>query len=117
MYVGGCTWGGYTGGYTGWVIRGYTGTTPAPRKEVPVPAKRAPEGLQGLEWVGTGAGCVSLGTVGGDGYDPPYGPGRSTPGGPPWSYPWNCPPTAKGARFDLILLKLSQNDEVSPESV
>ena len=70
---------GYTGGYgTGWVYReGYTSTQPAARGANP-PAKRAPEApARGLEWVG---GCSGRSRD-----DPPYGPGRSSTAGPPWS--------------------------------
>ena len=40
------------------------GTTPAPREEGPDTAKRAPEALQGPEWVVSGAGRVTGGWTG-----------------------------------------------------
>ena len=63
------------GGYTGWVIRGHTGTQHAARG-ASLTAKRAPEApARGLEWVVRCSGRVSPG--------PPSGPGRYTPGIPP----------------------------------
>ena len=82
-------------GVPGWVYRvgrqgGYTGVLPSHRGEVPSTAKRAPEAPWGLEWVVLGTGRAP-GTVGGDGPVPPYGPGRSTPGGPPCTGPCRLP--------------------------
>ena len=53
------------GGYTGWVYRvgnreAIPGYYPATAGSKPRPAKRAPEGPEGLEWVGLGAAGVLL---------------------------------------------------------
>ena len=66
----------YRVGTAGWVYgvgtgRGNTGYPARLLEEVPIPAKRAPEALQGLEWVGIGAGRAR-GRI-----SPPCGPGRS----------------------------------------
>ena len=51
-----CGAGVYQGGYTGWVWGGaIPGYYPAPARKGPRTAERAPEGLQGLEWVVLGA--------------------------------------------------------------
>ena len=68
---------GYTGWVAGWVIPGPVPTQPAARKEVPRTAKRAPEGLQGLEWVVRGAGCVRASD-----------PTTPDPAGPPGPLRW-----------------------------
>ena len=48
------------------------------------------------------------------GISPPCGPGRS-PRSPPWDIPLDMALLDLRARIDLILLKVSQNDGVSPE--
>ena len=89
-------------------------------EEVPGTAKRAPEHLQGAEWVVPGAGRTGeYGDGGGDGpCTTPAGPGRS---------PCRCPPCTGTlriaalqpirARFQVISSKVSQNRLVSPKSV
>ena len=89
---------------------GYTGYYPhRPREEEPNPAERAPEALQGLEWVGLGSGRVSLGVrrVGGPWYHPsgPVGPCRPSL----YQGPWNPASGPIRARFHVISLKVSQN--------
>ena len=82
--------GGVRAGYgTGWVYRvgvqeGYTGYYPAPREDSPMTAERAPEGLQGLEWVVIGLGRVSWVFGGGDGHIPTLRARSVPPVGPPW---------------------------------
>ena len=73
-------------GIPGWVYRGaIPGYYPATPKSTLRPAKRAPEGLQGLEWVGLRVRALgTCGDGGGDGPGTtPAGPGRSSPAGPP----------------------------------
>ena len=75
------------------------------------PAERAPEALQGLEWVGcTARANGRAGRL----LVPPYGPGRSL-----WALPVpgpsECPPWTNRARIDLISWNLSQNGQVSPK--
>ena len=74
VYGRGMVPGGYRGGYTGWVIRDPS-TQPARfARGDPCTAKRAPEALQGLEWVVQGSdvqGTAAVSQV------PPFGPGRS----------------------------------------
>ena len=102
-------------------MEGYTGVLPshlAPRGAVPVQRSgpRKPSGRAGVG--GTGAAGVSLGDGGrGRSWVPPLrGPVGPAQAGPPCTQDLaDCPPTAKGARFDLIFSKVSQNDEVSPE--
>ena len=108
--MGGTGW-VYRGGYTGWVYRGVLpGEYPAARGANPTsgagPGRPAGPGVGG--W---GAAGVT-GYGGRDGYPPPCGPGQASRG-LPWGYPRRCPPRANMARFDLFLLKVSQNDEVS----
>ena len=83
--------------------------------EGPTPAKRAPEGPQGLEWVGVGPGRTWDG--GGDGPGPtPAGPGRSGTPSPPWSRTsQNAASWPITARFEAIYCKVSQNGQVSPK--
>ena len=76
----------------------------------PDPAERAPEALQGLEWVGSGCRARRV-------LVPPSGPGRCCPSPSLYQDPAYCALLAKGARFDLILCKVSQNDEVSTKYV
>ena len=79
-------WDGYTGGYG----EGYTGYYPAAaRGEVHMTAKRAPEGLQGLEWVVI---CSS------DARTHPSGPVGALQA-PPWCSPGNA---ASGANIGEI---------------
>ena len=95
------------GGYTGWVIpRSHpSGTLKSPPQHLP--AKRAPEAPQGLEWVGR---CVR----GWAGPVPPFGPGRSHPVGPPCTGPLNARLLANKARIKVKTSKVSQNHGVSP---
>ena len=105
------------GGYTGWAI---PGTTPAPRKEAPYPAKRVPEATVWLEWVGYGAGCVSweYGDGGGDGPEPTLRARSVTLQVPSLVQDLaDCRLLAIWARIDLIFQKLSQNGQVSLEYV
>ena len=73
--------------------RGYTGVLPtqhaAKPSRRPVTAGNGPSLLGGSD-----AGWAPTGEYGGggDGYDPPFGPGRSSTAGPPWSYPRRMPP-------------------------
>ena len=97
-------------GYTGWVIRGCT-TQPARfARGGHDPAKRAPEALQGLEWVGSWPDVQ--GTV----RTTPPGPGRSL-AGPSLSFPCKCRLWANRARIEVKTGKVSQNGKVSPKSV
>ena len=98
---------GIRGGYTG----GYTGEYPAARGG-PNPAKRAPEALQGLEWVGLGPGVTGDG--GGNGHIPTLR-ARSGSESPPWDMPSECRLTAKRARIHQYFSKVSQNRKVSPK--
>ena len=99
----------------GWVGEGLYRCTTQPLREVPEPAERAPEGLQGLEWVGSGAGIPLFGDGGGDGPGPPFGPGRS-PLGPSLSRTLQIAASQPiRARFLLISRKVSQNRVVSPK--
>ena len=63
VYQGECTWVGILVG----ILEGYTGVLPTDRARKALPAKRAPEGLQGLEWVGRAwtrvPGCSAAGRV------------------------------------------------------
>ena len=80
--TGWCARGGYGEGVHGWGMAGWVpggaipGYYPAARKEVPGTAERAPEGLQGLEWVVPGTGCVRA-----------PGPPLRGPVGPPVALP------------------------------
>ena len=103
-------------GVPGWVYRegireGYTGVVPSHRKAEGMYSEAGPEGLQGLEWwyipaarpapadhpLHTPAGCSGA---------------RSAVS---WDLLENARLLANKARFDLILLKLSQNRQVSPK--
>ena len=113
----GCGPGGYQGGVyrvlPGGLYRVPTHRTPALLGEQTLPAKRAPEGLQGLEWVGRVQ--RANGRRGRVLYHP-SGPVGATRG-PPCTGPLECRPGPIEARIDLILWKLSQNAEVSPKYV
>ena len=103
----GCTggvWG--PGGYR----EGYTGYYPATLlEEGPDTAERAPEGLQGLEWVVSGAGRT------GDGRYHPAGP--VGPASRPSLYlPCKAASGPIRARFKVISSKVSQNGGVSPRN-
>ena len=119
-----CTAGGYQGGVqrvgtrvgiqrvgTGRAIPGYY---PAARGDLHMTAERAPEALQGLEWVviwRSGA----LGDGGGS-QDHPTGPVGAC--GPSLSWDPDCRLSAnRGARFRLLFYKVSQNGEVSSKYV
>ena len=116
-YQGGVYRGGYQGGYNGWVIRdAIPGYYPAPSP----PADQRPKGAgpacgQG----GSEAGWAYPGGVDGGGDGPRYHPGtagaRSVPGPSLYLGPCKCRLTANRARFNLILLKVSQNGVVSPK--
>ena len=87
-------------------------TQHAARGGKPCTAKRAPEALQGLEWVVQGwtdvraARSAPRTTL----------RARSVPQGPSLSWdPWKCRLWANMARIDLIFLKVSQNRRVSPK--
>ena len=81
------------------------------------PAERAPEApARGLEWVGW-AGITCYGDGGGDGHIPTLRARSVRPAGSPWDMPLECRLLANTARFDLISCKVSQNEEVSSESV
>ena len=69
VLVGGATRACLEGGYTGYwdgvgTGEGYTGYYPPTAQGAHIPAKRAPEALQGLEWVGIWAGACSGGWTG-----------------------------------------------------
>ena len=107
--------GGYQGGYTGWVIPGTTqlpshAARGGPQKH---PAKRAPEAPKGLEWVGCGV-RANPGTAAGTAPGTTLRARSGTPGPLPVPGPSECCLLAIWARFDLILLKVSQNRVVSP---
>ena len=91
------------GGYTGWVIPGPHPSSPLCCEEDPNSTQRSgprkpPAGR--LEWVGCGVrglpGVRRRGRV-----PTPAGPGRPSPGGPPW-YPLRMPPLGQKARFKVI---------------
>ena len=63
--------------------------SPAARGGKVLTAKRAPEGLQGLEWV-VRAWTDVLGRRRGRALYPPFGPGRSTPVALPGTGPLEC---------------------------
>ena len=98
------TWVGYTGG-RGRVI---PGTQPAAKRRTQT-AERAPEALQGLEWVVwvCSAPCTSAPT--------PAGPGPA-PAGHSLVLLEQCPTRANMARFRSIFSKVRQNRQVSPKS-
>ena len=107
-----CTAGGYgLGRVYGWVLgRVIPGTTQPHCKAEHVPAKRAPEGLQGLEWVGT---CIARPSY-------PDHPLRCAPGPAPLSGYLSPGKAASGpikARFHDIYTKVSQKRGVSPKYV
>ena len=105
---------GIQGGYGTRVGRGRAiPGTHRPRKEGPETAKRAPEApARGLEWVVSGAGCVSLGVRLLDHPAGPVGP----PVAPPCPGPLEPRLLANKARIDLFYCKVSQNLRVSPKS-
>ena len=106
-----------TGYGTGWVYRvgipgGNTGVLPSQHAllgESAQTAERAPEAP-----LGAGVGGLGARANGdwGTGISPPCGPGRS-PRSPPWDIPLETASWRHMARIDLILLKVSQNGEVS----
>ena len=97
----------------GWAIPGTHPAARFARGECPYSEAGPRKALQGpgVGWYG----CSDVRWAGRL-LDPPCGPGRS-----PWALPGlgpsECPPRANRARFDLILLKVSQNSQVSPKSV
>ena len=107
---------GYQGGYSRVGTRvGNTGvipgTQPAARGEVQ-DSEAGPVGpCRGPEWVVMGLGRTD---AAGRLLDHPPGPVRSL-WDPPCPGPSECRLLAIGARIDLILLKVSQNRQVSPE--
>ena len=109
-------WDGYTGGYTGWVIRVLVLPSHAARGGSQIPAKRAPESsLQGrVEWVGIWEPDVP-GMSGGSGTALYHPAGPVSPlQGPPCTGPCRDPPWA---RFRSLFYKVSQNRKVSPKCV
>ena len=105
-----CRLGGYQGGYTGWVPRvAIPGYYPPTAQGGPEPAERAPEGLQGLEWVGSGTGACPCSVR-------RWAAPRYHPAGPvgltePSLYlgPLDAASGPITARFHLIPHKVSQN--------
>ena len=97
----------------GWVLGGaIPGTTqPATARGTQLQtAERAPE-APARGWSGWSvAGWTRV-------PGPPFGPGRSTPVALPVRVPACSRLLANKARFDLILLKVSQNQQVSPKYV
>ena len=102
-YTGGCTRVGIPGEYQG----GYTGYYPATACKVPM--RNARSAGRGYWDRPQGSRCSAAGRLPG----PPSGPGRSLQALPVLG-PSECRLWAIRARFNLILLKVSQNDEVSP---
>ena len=98
-------------GIAGWVYRGTTQPPLTPREEDLDTAKRAPEALQGLEWVVSRSGRVSLGVRRRGRYPPPL----PAVGPAPLGIPQNAASGPIRARFSAIFLKVSQNAEVSPK--
>ena len=99
-------------GYIGWVIPGPS-TDALCSGSSAVTAKRAPEALQGA---GVGGHSAAGERWAGRVYPHPPGPVGHLRC-PPWDIPLDCPPGANTARFHDILLKVSQNGQVSPENV
>ena len=109
----------WLGGYTGWVIPGYTALrqrcSRSPPHRRPATAGSGPP-LQG-EVVGSRWGGRAYWGTGGAGPAPTLR-ARSVPVGPPWCRTRLFPPSQPiTARFHLISHKVSQNHEVSPKSV
>ena len=109
-------------GVQGWVYGvgtrvGYTGVLPSDHAllgERSSDSEAGPvEPCRGSEWVVTGARANRRL----DGHPPPFGPGRSSPAGPPWGYPWNAASWPITARLRSLFYKVSQNGRVSPKSV
>ena len=87
---------GIAGGYR----EGYTGVLPSHRGETLLTAKRAPEALEGLEWVVRRVGRAPE-TVGGDGHIPTLR-ARSV---------WPCQPSLG---YALRMPTYGQKGEISP---
>ena len=105
----GCGTGGYAGGY-GEGYTGYPATRTSHYESGAIPAKRAPEPLQGVEWVGIVQRPGTSGTH-------PPGPVGTPAGYLPGASSSKPRLLAIGARIDLISWKLSENGQVSPECV
>ena len=79
-----------------------------------IPSEAGPGSPSGAGVGGEWRGLQGSGDGGGDGYDPPCGPGRSH-AGPSLVIPsQNAASQPIRARFLLISWKLSQNGQVSP---
>ena len=109
-----CGW--VLGGYTGWVL----GTGWVQGRAIPVPSPQLLE--EGISQRSGPVGPARAGVVGiwpdvlGTAPAHPCG-ARSVPVGPPLQDPRKCRLWANKARFNLISSKVSQNGEVSSESV
>ena len=110
-------WCGLDGWYRVGIPGGYYGhlgpTDHALLEERPAPAKRARRPCRGRS-----GGCRGRAyrDGGGDGHSPPCGPGRH-PAGTSLGMTSECRLTANKARIHDILLKVSQNRNVSPKYV
>ena len=103
----------WLGGYTGWVLPQPTQPATAARRTPGAPSGAGPGSPAGAR-VGGVRGPGITGDGGGTVLVPPYGPGRSSPAGPP------CTRTSQNAalqpitaRFHQIYCKVSQNGQVS----
>ena len=114
-----CTPGPWDGwGLAGWVYRVGNTTGPACQGPLPqgpqIPAKRAPEALQGRAGVGGYLGTVPVDPFARPALHPPWhcqGPVGAPAGPLPGAGPAS---PSRRARFHYILLKVSQNGQVSP---
>ena len=114
VYQGGCTRVGMgPGGYRGGLYRVLPTQPPCCSRSKPDSEAGPRKALQGPGVGWSGAADVRWA---GRLQNPPYGPGRSL-WALPGSGPSECPPRAHRARINLILLKVSQNAEVSPKYV
>ena len=100
------------GGYQEGLYRVLPSHCPEEPTRRPATAGSGPPPWRG--WVGSRVGGRTNGG-GGHGQDHPAGPVRTLQV-PPCPSLSECRLLAKGARFDLNSLKVSQNDEVSPKS-
>ena len=96
-------------------MEGYTGVLPTDRARKPPDSGAGPGRPTGPGVGGQEAGRVSLGVRrAGTVLHPPFGTGRSP--GPPWCRTLQIPASGPiTARFQVFLLKVSQNRIVSPE--